>query len=59
VEVLLADADVLSAAEYAGYGLDRRCDELPVELRRRKARLAAIGEGPLWRPARREGPRAV
>jgi len=42
VEVLLADAQNLDAAEDAAYGPDRRGDELPVELARREGRLAAI-----------------
>jgi len=42
VEVLLADAERLDAAEDAAYGVDRRGDELPAELARREGRLAAI-----------------
>jgi len=42
VEVLLADAARLDAAEDAAYGTDRRGDELPVELARREGRLVAI-----------------
>jgi hypothetical protein len=42
VEALLAEAERLDAAEDAAYGLDRRGDELPVELTRREGRLAAI-----------------
>lgn len=39
---LLAEADRVDAAEDAAYGADRRGDELPAELARRKSRLAVI-----------------
>jgi hypothetical protein len=41
---LLADAEQTDADEDDRYGPDRRGDELPVELRRREQRLAAIRE---------------
>ena len=42
VDALLADADAADAAEDARYGADRRGDELPAELARRRSRLATI-----------------
>ena len=44
VSDLLAEAEAVDAAEDAKFGKDRRGDELPVELRRRETRLAAIRE---------------
>jgi hypothetical protein len=42
VDKLVADAEGIDAAEDAAYGADRRGDELPAELTRRKDRLAVI-----------------
>ncbi len=42
VAALLADAELLDAAEDLAYGPDRRGDELPAELARREGRLTAI-----------------
>jgi transposase len=44
VEALLADAEATDVAEDVEFGVDRRGDELPAELRRREDRLARIRE---------------
>jgi transposase len=44
VRALLEEAAAVDADEDAGYGPDRRGDELPAELQRREQRLAAIRE---------------
>jgi transposase len=44
VQELLAQAEATDAAEDAEYGVDRRGDELPAELRRRESRLQRIRE---------------
>lgn len=44
VKDVLADAAATDAAEDVEFGVDRRGDELPVELQRRESRLAVIRE---------------
>jgi hypothetical protein len=59
IEALLQRAAETDAAEDAEYGVDRRGDELPEELRRREGRLAKIREAKARLEERAEDPRTA